>query len=290
MRQAARDLKGNQSKRERDAQRQARDAAKKAEALRKKAEEEQAKKNKLEEHKIFELDFDPACRPKVFASWQDFDKAVGDKEFMWDTPFVVGPCNELAFLQMKQLAIGRTMEQWVVQYRGSSHCKGPDKRTQAPLTAVMGATDIQRPLAQLCAEGTHQVNCAKAPEVDKMTSTYWLFGYMETLVTHLFEPGCLATARIITSGDLSFVLVAVQAFQFCCTCTHTSKQTTPVPRQIPGHDFAGGRHAHFLVCRFGHGRLTVFIEFSGSQLLCASRCWFPGFAVAPHQGQVLQGQ
>ena len=94
-----------------------------------------------------------------------------------------------------------------------------------------------------------------------MTSTYWLFGYMETFVAHLFEPGSLATARIITSGDLSFLLVAVQAVQFSCTCTHTSKQTTPVPRQIWGHDFARGRHAHFLVCRFRTWKAHSFFEF-----------------------------
>ena len=92
-----------------------------------------------------------------------------------------------------------TLDSWGLQFPGAAQCKGPDRRTQAPLSALAG---LQAASALFQYFMPKDVVALKNHLLAQGLTQTWLFGYMEDMETILPEPGCLGTMRMHFGGPL----------------------------------------------------------------------------------------
>ena len=138
----------------------------------------------------------------------------GDKEFadavaagnLFDTPWTLTQSE----LLKKSLADKGTSEgslslmQWLGKWEGSftneKTFKAKD-RIQAPLE-TKHTPDLLKPFINQVLPRTAVVDPSAHPRLATVCDKPWFFGYSSTMVIYDFEPDCLGTIRIYTSGKL----------------------------------------------------------------------------------------
>jgi hypothetical protein len=208
VKQSMKDLKGNINKRLRD---QKRDVEKKRqeEEKKKKAMEAEANKGRPKDtnRSLLTLDLSKNIGIKAFINVEEFTKAKGDGSINIDEPFFIHQCDMLLKDPAGEV-LTKTLTSWSVQFRGAAQSKGPDRRTQAPITDKMGskaAMDI------LAAASPGAVSCNAAPGIDLALNSVWLYGFMPDMTCHLPEPGCYGSVRLQAGGEVSLACISISA-------------------------------------------------------------------------------
>jgi hypothetical protein len=199
--QGTADPKGNTNKRARDMQREKTKQEKKqlpkTEQARKKAEQDL--RSKREGHvRLFDLAFKNG-NSTVGISQVDFLAGVANNLTGLTRPHVISDREDPKAVNSEKKVPAKTLESWAVCFRGAAQCKGPDKRTQAPLVAAAGLPESDKIFSKYLPPNS--LSCAGHPMLSQAVAQTWLFGYMPDMQNALAEPGGMGTLKAHIGGQ-----------------------------------------------------------------------------------------
>ena len=214
VKQSIKDLKANIAKRERDQKKERDRKQQELEREKKKrlAEEEEEVRKRAAEFTLIELELSQHIAIKRYNNLSEFE--AEQKDITYDKPFIINRCDEAlaldAVADKKASTLKHTLDNWALQFPGARQCKGPDRRTQAPMTdALLGSSEVSPVFQKILPPSVG--NLGEVPQLAASIERTWLYGYMGDMITHLPEPSCWGSCRIQVCGDSSIVAIPAHA-------------------------------------------------------------------------------
>lgn len=146
-----------------------------------------------------------ACNDMAAFAMALADKAVGEKarEEISTAPFVIKVTSGALDLD-KSNKLKQTLDDWANTFTG--YCeKSTVKRSQAELTNAMGSSELESIWKELVLV-EKQLTKGQPSMLAQLAKTF-LYGYLDTCVSHDFEPNFLGCVRYQVGGYTAYLLI-----------------------------------------------------------------------------------